>query len=109
MPAIHINLMLRKFFFVLEQQQTKSVIRKLTYRTQFVLLKYRFDGVIVESTYSTIYKHEYIVHLASYRNQPFTTGSWSPLNQTESHTKTEIMNLETGKWTTKADYPDVVM
>ena len=63
----------------------------------------------MESTYSTIYKHENIVHLASYRNQPFTTGHWNPLKQTESHSKTEIMNIETGKWTTKADYPYYVM
>ena len=72
-------------------------------------MKHRFDGQIVESTYPTIHKHAHIVHLASYHNQPFTTGHWNPLNNTDSHTKTEIMNLETGKWTTKADYPDVVM
>ena len=72
-------------------------------------IKYRFDGQIVESTYSTIYKHDYIVHLASYRNQPLTTGSWNPFNHTDSHTKTEIMNLETGEWTTEADYPYNVM
>ena len=64
---------------------------------------------MVKSAYSTINRHRYITNLASYRNQPFTTGSWNPSNDTDSHTKTEIMNLVTGRWTTEADYPYGVM
>ena len=55
---------------------------------------------MVQTAQSTTYQHDYIFHLASYRGQPLTTGSWRP-----SNAKTEIMNLATGKWTTGPDYP----
>ena len=53
---------------------------------------------MVQTAQSTTYQHDDILHLASYRGQPLTTGS-------SGHAKTEIMNLATGKWTTGPDYP----
>ena len=67
--------------------------------------KFRFDGQLVESANSTMYSHSYITHLASYRGQPLVTGNRNSVNYTENHTKTEILNLETGKWRTEANYP----
>ena len=54
---------------------------------------------MVQTAQSTTYQHRDIYHLASYRGQPLTTGSYP------SNAKTEIMNLATGKWTTGPDYP----
>ena len=65
----------------------------------FLILKLRYDGQKVETVQSTTYGHNMIFHLASYRGQPFTTGSWT------GHSKTEIMNLQTGKWISAPDYP----
>ena len=64
----------------------------------FLILKLRYDGQKVETVQSTTYEHGSIYHLASYRGQPLTTGSWD-------HSKTEIMNLQTGKWISAPDYP----
>ena len=67
----------------------------------FLKIKFRFDGTMVQTAQSTTYQHRYIYHLASYRGQPLTTGSCC----SSGYTKTEIMNLATGKWTTGPDYP----
>ena len=56
----------------------------------------------VEEAKSTTFEHYSIYHLAKYRGQPFTTGSWSPDRQ---HAKTEIMRLESGEWESGPDYP----
>ena len=61
--------------------------------------KIRFDGKSVEEAKSLNYQHSHIYHLAKYRGQPFTTGSWS------GHAKTEIMRLESGEWESGPDYP----
>ena len=61
--------------------------------------KFRFDGISVEEAMSTTFNHASIYHLAKYRGQPFTTGSWS------GHAKTEIMRLESGEWESGPDYP----
>ena len=60
----------------------------------------RFDGESVKEAKSTSSIHNNILHLATYRGQPFTTGSWIP-----DHAKTEIMNLESGDWESGPDYP----
>ena len=67
----------------------------------FLILKLRYDGQKVETVQSTTYEHHYIYHLASYRGQPLTTGS----RYSSHHSKTEIMNLQTGKWISAPDYP----
>ena len=65
----------------------------------FLILKLRYDGQKVETVQSTTYEHRGINHLASYRGQPLTTGSY------DGNSKTEIMNLQTGKWISAPDYP----
>ena len=40
--------------------------------------------------------------MASYQGQPLTTGSYGSY---DGHSKTEIMNVESGKWTSGPDYP----
>ena len=64
--------------------------------------KFRFNGQVVETVQSTTHQHDRIFHLASYRGQPMTTGS---MYSSSSYVKTEIMNVETGQWTTGPDYP----
>ena len=61
---------------------------------------FSYDGETVKLGDSTFFEHDYIFHLASYRGQPLVTGD-------KYHTKTENMNLETGKWEWMArkDYP----
>ena len=63
---------------------------------------------MVESANSTRYRHNSIIHLASYLNQPLTTGCLSPEHPPRSHAKTEMMNIETGEWITLANYPFTV-
>ena len=58
------------------------------------------------------------MHLATYRGQPLTTGSWTENNRKiiwkegrrlvkliPNHVKTEIMNVTTGIWEFGQDYP----
>ena len=70
-------------------------------------MKYRFNGQMVKSAFSTHHRHHNILHLASYLGQPLTTGSWQAgnLSSITSHAKTEIMNRETHEWNTVANYP----
>ena len=68
----------------------------------FLKLKFRFDGESIQSVGSTTYYHANVYHLASYRGQPMTTGDHY---SSSSYVKTEIMNIETGQWTTGPDYP----
>ena len=77
-----------------------SYVSKIHPFFNFLILKLRYDGQKVETVQSTTYEHERIYHLASYRGQPLTTGSRDPY-----HSKTEIMNLQTGKWISAPDYP----
>ena len=56
--------------------------------------------MFIERTKSTSFEHRTIYQLASYLGQPLTTGSYEP-----DHAKTEIMRLETGEWSSGADYP----
>jgi len=51
---------------------------------------------------STTFEHDEIQHLAKYRGQPFTTGSFG---HPRGHAKTEIMRLESGEWESGPDYP----
>ena len=54
----------------------------------------------VEEAKSTTFEHSGIYHLAKYRGQPLTTGSYNPF-----HAKTEIMRLESAEWESGPDYP----
>ena len=67
--------------------------------TEVRISKFRFNGQVVETVQSTTYQHNGIYHLASYQGQPLTTGSYKPRNA-----KTEIMNLQNGKWTSGPNY-----
>ena len=100
--AILTTLKQKRFYFVsIGAQVIKDAIRKYNpFLTFFFKLKFRFDGQLVQTVQSTSYQHVYIYHLASYRGQPLTTGS-----RTFNGNKMEIMNLESGEWTTGPDYP----
>ena len=62
-------------------------------------VKFRFDGTMVETAESTVYEHDGINHLASYRGRPMTVGG------SYSSAVTEIMHLETGQWRQGPDFP----
>ena len=62
-------------------------------------MKFRFDGETVLASQSNAFEHNEIFHLASYLGQPLTVGSW------RSHSKSEIMNVESGQWKSAPDYP----
>ena len=56
---------------------------------------------MVETAESTVYEHDQINHLASYRGRPMTIGG------SYSSAVTEIMHLETGQWRQGPDFPFV--
>ena len=64
---------------------------------------------MVESAQFTTYEHNNIIQLASYLGQPLTVGSLNKKNSTRNHASTEIMNLETGKWNPRSNYPFYTM
>lgn len=62
----------------------------------------------------TNHKHYKIYHLADYRGQPLTLGSWTGTRRVRSstypwkilnHSKTEMMNLGSGEWENGPTYP----
>ena len=59
-----------------------------------------YDGESVQLGDATKFEHDFIFHLSSYQGQPLVTGD-------KYHTKTEKMNLESGKWEWmyQKDYP----
>ena len=101
--AIPTTLELKKIYFVsITAIVIEHAIRKFNTFLTFLKLKFRFDGQLVQTVQSTSGYHSEIYHLASYRGQPLTTGSFS---HSSSYKRTEIMNLESGEWTIGPYYP----
>ena len=59
-----------------------------------------FDGVVFRRETNSTYPHRSAIGFASYKGQPFTTGSLNPRNL-----KTEIMDTTTKEWRDAASYP----
>jgi len=64
----------------------------------------RFDGDYenFKTEPSSIFEHERVNALGSYRKSPFVTGSY--LSSTDG-LKTEILDRAAGQWNQVADYP----
>ena len=54
----------------------------------------------IKKEISSKYEHRDVSSLATYRKSPFITGNYHPY-----HNKTELLNINTMQWETKADFP----
>ena len=57
-------------------------------------------ALTIKKEISSEYEHQHVLSLASYRESPFITGSENP-----NHSKTELLNINTMQWETKAEFP----
>ena len=63
----------------------------------------RFDGVDYQAVENSKYSHRQTFGLANYRGNALTTGCY--YMNTDCSFKTEIMDMETMKWSDAPDYP----
>ena len=107
-PAIHLPIQLQEFSFVLITIILKAVARewkqKIISNKQFpfIYINLSFDGEKFIAIEDSEFPHDMTLRLGNYRGAAFTTGGqgsndWWP--------KSEILNMETMKWSEAPDWP----
>ena len=68
---------------------------------QYLIFFFRFDGETYQSAGSSAYSHKRTYGLANYRGRALTTGCYS----SSCGVKTELMDMNTLRWSIGPDYP----